>query len=280
MPLLMLWGHGSFRTEYGYFKVPAKTRIEFFVDDNMTIDDHAIKKFENGDLSQGVTDELVGKAAKLQKVIGRVTKSTGDLVKNYKLESIIGDFFASSAKNALKNENVWTPGKETSNSEEITYLIDIVRGHAHRGQVADPLVLQWCACTSNYIGDDESAVAIPMGKKKKVERGSSCCYITTATCTALGLLDDCVPLNKLRDFRDHFLLQDPLGCRDVQQYYRVAPAIVHAIDRSGFPAAAYRSIFDDHLAPALNAIDNGDPASAHAIYATMVHTLEKRFLRP
>jgi hypothetical protein len=273
----MLWGHGSFRTSYGYFKVPANMRIEFFIEDNQALDDGAIRKFEFGDLSNGVGDDLVKQAAKVQKVVQRVVKGAGAAVKNYKLESIIGDFLASGAKNALKNDNVWTPGKETGDGEEVTDLVGIVRDHAHLGSAMDPMVLQWCACTSNYIGEDESAAPVARGKKIKISNANgSRCYISTATCSALGLPDDCEPLLKLRRFRDTFLLASPGGAADVAAYYRTAPAIVRAIERGPGSQAVYREIFDRHIVPALAAIDDQDHAAAYRIYKDMVASLTRQ----
>jgi len=280
MPILMLWGHGSFRTSYGYFKVPANVRIEFFIDDNRTIDDAAIRFFEYGDLSLGVSDKLISLAHAVQSTVGRIVKATGAIVKNYKLESIIGDPFASGAKNALRNPNVWTPGKDTNDGEAVTDLVSLVREHAHLGSVPDPLVIQWCACTSNYIGDNEASAPVPRGKKQKNTNSSnSCCYISTATCSSLGLPDDCETLSKLRRFRDQILISFPRGPIDVREYYLSAPAIVMAIENERSSKVIYREIYDTYIVPAITAIDNGDHISAYRIYANMVAGLKHRFLR-
>jgi hypothetical protein len=281
MPLLMLWGHGSFRTPYGYFRVPANVRIEFFVPDNSTIDDDSISVFERGDLRQGVSDALVTKAAKRQNTVARITKNQGDVVKNYRLETILGDFLAPNAKNALKNSNVWTPGKGTKKTDAESSLLVIVGKHAHKGKANDPLVLQWCACTSNYAGneEDESPIAVDAGLEVDVPARRGCCYISTATCEALGLPDDCEPLNKLRAFRDHVLRTHPRGRADVAEYYGTAPAIVRAINQLPASRQVYRAIFDDHLSHALAAIDARDTDGAHAIYERMVADLKRRHLR-
>ena len=278
MPLLMLWGHGSFRTSYGYFKVPNNVELHFFVPDNSPVDDDAIRNFEFGDLSHGVSDDLVAKARKVQGTFARTVMTSGDSVKNYRLESVIGDILAPGAKNALKNNNVWTPGKETNDGEAEAYLVDIVRGQAHLGSAAAPMVVQWCACTSNYVGSDEATAPVSRGKKIK-DPNASCCYITTATCSALGLPDDCEPLSKLRWFRDHVVLRTARGVRDIRTYYDTAPEIVRAIERERDRAAIYRAIYHGFLAPALAAIDRKDYASAYRWYGRLFAGLQRRYLR-
>ena len=277
MPLLMLWGHGSFRTNFGYFKVPQHVEIHFFVPDNTNLDDEAIRYFEYGDLRQGVTDQLVLGAKEAQQSVGRIVKVYKDLVKNYKLESILGDFLAPTAKNALKNDNVWTPGKETGNGNELKHLHDIVTESAHLGSVADPMIIQWCACTQNYIGSDEAKAPVSKGSKITNKQKGCGCYITTATCTSLALPDDCEPLRKLRWFRDEVVLSTPPGEADIQDYYATAPEIVRAIEREPNPAAIYCYIYRDYLVLALAAIDRGDHRSAYRIYECMVANLKRRY---
>jgi hypothetical protein len=56
------------------------------------------------------------------------------------------------------------------------------------------------------------------------------CFITTATCLALGKGDSCAELNVFRNFRDSWLLQQSDGIELVKDYYRIAPKIVNCID--------------------------------------------------
>jgi hypothetical protein len=277
MPLLMLWGHGSFHTSYGYFKVPADVEVQFFVPDNTNFDNDAIRCFEGGNLAQGVTDNLIAMAQGVQPEVRRIVKTTGDEVKNYRLESILGDPFASGKKYALRQANVWTPGLEDNNQNADAYLARIVFGNAHLGAPGAPMVIQWCACTRHYVGEDESDAPVARGKKVK-DPNRSRCYITTAACTALGLGDDCEPLNKLRWFRDHVVRNGSRGARDVREYYATAPAIVRAIEREDDPAAVYRAIYRHHLRPALAAIDRAEYASAYRRYRRLVVLLRRRYL--
>lgn len=92
------------------------------------------------------------------------------------------------------------------------------------------------------------------------------CYITTATCGAMGLADDCDELERLRAFRDDVLLASPGGAREVAEYYAAAPGIVAAIDRRPDRMAIYRLLHADHIAPAAAAAAAGDNATAHRLF--------------
>ena len=61
--------------------------------------------------------------------------------------------------------------------------------------------------------------------------GSSC-FLTTACVHYAGLPDDCEELTGMRNFRDAYLLSLPNGQAMYDEYYRLAPAIVEAIERS------------------------------------------------
>ncbi|WP_426164127.1 CFI-box-CTERM domain-containing protein [Sandarakinorhabdus sp. DWP1-3-1] len=92
------------------------------------------------------------------------------------------------------------------------------------------------------------------------------CYITTATCAAMGLADDCAELQALRRYRDEVMLATPSGAAAVAAYYAEAPAIVAAIDRLPDAAEHYRRLYDDFIAPAAAAAMAGDNDRAEALY--------------
>ena len=95
------------------------------------------------------------------------------------------------------------------------------------------------------------------------------CFITTAVSRARGLPDDCDELTVLRGSRDRYLA----GHADVTTYYRVAPAIVRAIDARPDAAAIWRIVYEDYLAPIVAMVRAGRDAEAHAAYRTMVADL-------
>jgi hypothetical protein len=112
----------------------------------------------------------------------------------------------------------------------------------------------------------------------KPQTSSSKCYITTATVNSLGLPDDCATLTTLRHFRDEVLLKSPSGRSEVAAYYATAPAIVSVIDRLPDARAIYRRIYEEHLAPAVQAVQEVRFSNVYASYRRLVHEARERFL--
>jgi hypothetical protein len=284
MPLLILLGHGAFRTSYGYFIVPADVEVQFFVADGIGLDNDAASFFERKDLTNGITDPMIAQAKDIQKDVQRIVMQAGDEVKNYKLESILDDWLNPRSVNALRSDKVWTPGQEGRDAKARTYLANIVWEKQHLGTPQDPLVLQWCGCRTNFarpeedIDDKPAAQPVPHGRKLR-DPNTRCCYITTATCLALGLGDDCEPLKQLRWFRDQVVSKSPQGASAIEDSYATAPKLVRAIEGERDPVAIYRELYCHHLSPALAAIDRGDYTSAYLCYERLVALLRRRYLR-
>ena len=104
------------------------------------------------------------------------------------------------------------------------------------------------------------------------------CYLTTATCLALGLPDDNPVLNTLRTFRDQVMLATAAGRREVARYYATAPAIVAAIDALPDARELYLTLYATTIAPAARAILEGRNDEAYARYRAMVESLTARCL--
>ena len=102
------------------------------------------------------------------------------------------------------------------------------------------------------------------------------CFITTATCMALGKGDTCTELNVFRDFRDNWLLQQSDGIKLVKDYYRIAPKIVNCIDLKGDPEI-YFSIWGKHLSKCLDYIYKNHFQDAKDTYILMVRELQVKF---
>jgi hypothetical protein len=102
-----------------------------------------------------------------------------------------------------------------------------------------------------------------------------CCYITTATCQALGRPDDCDELETLRWFRDHVLLRSASGRRDVGAYYRDAPRLVAAIEARSDAAAIYARMLRAGIEPAVAAVKSGDYERAYLIFRREVEALQR-----
>jgi hypothetical protein len=109
------------------------------------------------------------------------------------------------------------------------------------------------------------------------QRNNGCCFITTATCLALGLGDTCHELVALRGFRDQVMRRSLIGAAEVAAYYDVAPSIVAALDRRVDSAACYREIYRRFIAPAVAACDAGDFETPHRIFAAAMAELAERY---
>jgi hypothetical protein len=108
-------------------------------------------------------------------------------------------------------------------------------------------------------------------------RDNGCCFITTATCLALGLEDDCHDLTALRGFRDRVMRASVAGAADVDIYYAIAPAIVAAIDGRPDRLDCYEKIHDIFIAPAVAACDRGDDVTPHRIFGAALLELAQTY---
>ena len=72
----------------------------------------------------------------------------------------------------------------------------------------------------------------PYYKKKQSSQNNNDdgCFLTSACVTAKGLPDDCEELQTLRQYRDHYLRNTPDGDKEIEEYYRLAPEIVKAVN--------------------------------------------------
>ena len=102
------------------------------------------------------------------------------------------------------------------------------------------------------------------------------CFITTAVCTWQGKPDDCRELTAFRAFRDGWLSRQPFGKSLIRTYYRIAPAIVTAIDVTE-PERIYPRIWEDHLHPCYDALQAGKFIRCRRLYTAMVRSLRKKY---
>jgi len=108
---------------------------------------------------------------------------------------------------------------------------------------------------------------------------NSDCFITTATLASIGKADNCIELNSFRDFRDHWLLNEPDGQRLVAEYYNIAPKIVAAIDSDPYKSVIYKSLWNQSIQPCLKLIEDSRFEEAKAIYCEVVTNLKLEYLK-
>lgn len=118
-----------------------------------------------------------------------------------------------------------------------------------------------------------SSLDIDGGFKRKL------CYVTTATCTALGLSAECEELRLLKDYRDTVLMNTPDGRELVKQYYNIAPTIVKRIDKRADAKAVYQELYQDYISPCILHIRKENFEQCKEIYCKMVEVLKERYIR-
>lgn len=104
------------------------------------------------------------------------------------------------------------------------------------------------------------------------------CYITSAVCRVQGKADDCYELTAFRRFRDQVMLASENGRALVEEYYRLAPAIVTSVGLCQDEAAVYSSVYQDYLLPCLTLLEQGDNTGCRDKYVEMVRYMEKAYL--
>ena len=104
------------------------------------------------------------------------------------------------------------------------------------------------------------------------------CYITTAICEEFGKPDDCYELITLRNFRDHWLINQPDGKELIQRYYNTAPEIVAIINRRKDRKQIYQNLRDTYLYECLKQISLNENEKCKKIYIAMMEELSKKKL--
>src|SRR5262245_26092898 len=94
------------------------------------------------------------------------------------------------------------------------------------------------------IVNSENWEAYKKAKEQSTLARTSNCFLTTATCVALGCGDECPELNRLRWFRDNILRNMVGGPEAIAFYYRVAPTIVRTIESLPDSRALFSNIYD------------------------------------
>lgn len=107
---------------------------------------------------------------------------------------------------------------------------------------------------------------------------NSSCFITTAVCGSFAKPDDCYELTAFRRFRDRWLAKQPDGEALIEEYYRIAPSIVKAIDQQQDRKAIYKNIWTTYLQPCLTLIETGKQEACKELYVKMVRDLQHTYL--
>ncbi len=142
--------------------------------------------------------------------------------------------------------------RETSDDgrESILYEYDdsvasIITGD-HRGDAVEVSDHNEDGTTRAYEYEN-SIVSIITGDHRGDEKSESKggCFLTTACIKARELPDDCFELRTLRNFRDNILILSQAGKKEVEEYYRVAPSIVEAVNKNGRAPLIWNKVYAD-----------------------------------
>ncbi|WP_165079139.1 MULTISPECIES: SEL1-like repeat protein [unclassified Desulfovibrio] len=105
--------------------------------------------------------------------------------------------------------------------------------------------------------------------------GGGGCFLTTATCRAKGLPDDCDVLTAYRRFRDEILLATGEGRALVAEYYRIAPDIVRVIESRPDSEKIYATMWEEYLEPGYRLVLEHKNSAAKELYIQLVRWLAK-----
>ena len=139
-----------------------------------------------------------------------------------------------------------------------------------------------CYCEKTGVFHDDAHVRNYCATDSNWQRcgniaGTGGCFLTTACVHYAGLADDCKELNGMRNFRDSYLLSLSNGQAMYDEYYRLAPAIVEAIERS----VERTSILTDILTRVRQCVhfaDKGNNEMALVVYTSMFNELKNKFV--
>ena len=107
--------------------------------------------------------------------------------------------------------------------------------------------------------------------------GYSGCFITAAACIHSQEGDNSSCLDDVRYFRDTYMQETRERRALVEEYYRIAPAIVDAIDAESDSTAEYERIRAEYLDQAVECIRRSDRETAERIYVAMVENLAAKY---
>jgi TPR repeat protein len=99
------------------------------------------------------------------------------------------------------------------------------------------------------------------------------CFLTTATCVALGKEDNCKEIIEYKKYRDEKLRFDDDGRDLIMEYYRIAPLIVEQIDVQENAKDIYLSIYNNFIKVGYDYLQARDLKNAKATYIAMVKDL-------
>jgi len=125
----------------------------------------------------------------------------------------------------------------------------------------------------NYETNDES-----YEYEELVSETDSGCFLTTATCLALGKEDNCEEILAYKKYRDEVLINDTDGANLIREYYHIAPQIVASIDKEENKQAIYTAMFNNYISKGYGFLKQKDYPNAKRTYIALVKELAGKYL--
>lgn len=93
----------------------------------------------------------------------------------------------------------------------------------------------------------------------------------------MQLPDNCYELQTLRNFRDVYLAQTPVGRLMIEEYYETAPEIVDAIKATGNGNEIFKGLYSE-ITEIVSLIENGELEEAVLVYRNLTLSLKNKYL--
>lgn len=154
------------------------------------------------------------------------------------------------------------------------YLVPMVRhlNYEISEPFADALIDTWIKAYPKFPFQKSEYERLVSGFKRK-----GLCFITTAVCDTLQKDDDCYELMAFRRFRDTYMLLEPQRRELVEEYYKVAPAIVTSINMDPCAEQTYQKIWVNYLQPCLKSLEEEKYEVCEKQYTQMVEKLKSKY---
>ena len=99
------------------------------------------------------------------------------------------------------------------------------------------------------------------------------CIVSTACIEAEGLNDDCMELETLRYFRDHYVINLPNGDSEISTYYKIAPSIVRTIKSLPDSKRILKDIYNSLVIPCVDLIKSYKFNAAFGLYKNQIQQI-------
>ncbi len=103
------------------------------------------------------------------------------------------------------------------------------------------------------------------------------CFITTAIVDVLGMDDDCVEMQTLRNFRNTVMQSDEAYIKLLAEYDIVGPKIALALRENEKSKEIAFAAFTKFIKPVVSHVQNGEIEAAINLYANMVRYFKEAF---